>query len=158
MYNGVKLFFKGGFFSESATSLSNLPISPKTISQKTILNMKFKIPAHDSIMLWAGVLNFNSRYFFGTFRNIPIFIQRFIKRCVWNETKNSFFCYLMYKKILLNRHSIYAASDKKKQYFNSRVSNIESDNSQNVGLEDYNNISDRIFPHFTTPSIKICLG
>ena len=24
----------------------------------------------------------------------------------------------------------------------SRVSNIESDNSQNVGLEDYNNISD----------------
>ena len=41
---------------------------------------------------------------------------------------------------------------------NSRVSNIESDNSQNVGLEDYNNISDRIFPHFTTPSIKISLG
>ena len=40
----------------------------------------------------------------------------------------------------------------------SRVSNIESDNSQNVGLEDYNNISDRIFPHFTTPSIKISLG
>ena len=40
----------------------------------------------------------------------------------------------------------------------SRVSNIESDNSQNVELEDYNNISDRIFPHFTTPSIKICLG
>ena len=42
--------------------------------------------------------------------------------------------------------------------FISRVSNIESDNSQNVGLEDYNNISDRIFPHFTTPSIKISLG
>ena len=41
---------------------------------------------------------------------------------------------------------------------NSRVSNIESDNSQNVGLEDYNNISDGIFPHFTTPSIKISLG
>ena len=40
----------------------------------------------------------------------------------------------------------------------SRVSNIESDNSQNVGLEDYNNISDGIFPHFTTPSIKITLG
>ena len=37
---------------------------------------------------------------------------------------------------------------------NSRVSNIESDYSQNVGLEDYNTISDRIFPHFTTPSIK----
>ena len=42
--------------------------------------------------------------------------------------------------------------------FNSRVSNIESDNSQNVGLEDYNNISVGIFPHFTTPSIKITLG
>ena len=41
---------------------------------------------------------------------------------------------------------------------NSRVSNIESDNSQNVGLEDYNIISDGIFPHFTTPSIKIGLG
>ena len=40
----------------------------------------------------------------------------------------------------------------------SRVFNIESDNSQNVGLEDYNNIFDRIFPYFTTPSIKITLG
>ena len=41
---------------------------------------------------------------------------------------------------------------------NSRVSNIESDNSQNVGLENYNNISVGIFPYFTTPSIKIALG
>ena len=40
----------------------------------------------------------------------------------------------------------------------SRVSNIESDNSHNVGLEDYNNIFDRMFPYFTTPSIKITLG
>ena len=40
----------------------------------------------------------------------------------------------------------------------SPVSNIGSDNSQNVGLEDYNNISVGIFPHFTTPSIKISLG
>ena len=40
----------------------------------------------------------------------------------------------------------------------SQVSNIGSDNSQNVRLEDYNNISDRIFPNFTTPSIKISLG
>ena len=37
----------------------------------------------------------------------------------------------------------------------SRVSNVEYDNSQNVGLEDYNNISVGIFPYFTTPSIKI---
>ena len=40
----------------------------------------------------------------------------------------------------------------------SRVSNIESNDSQNVGLEVYNNIFDRIFPYFTTPSIKITLG
>ena len=40
----------------------------------------------------------------------------------------------------------------------SRVSNIESDNSQNVGLEAYNNISDGIFLNFTTPSIKVSLG
>ena len=49
-------------------------------------------------------------------------------------------------------------SDVFKSGGNSRVSNIESDNSQNVGLEDYSNISDGIFPHFTTPSIKINLG
>ena len=41
---------------------------------------------------------------------------------------------------------------------NSQTSNIESNNSQNGGLEDYNNISDGIFPHFTTPSIKTSLG
>ena len=29
------------------------------------------------------------------------------------------------------------------------MSNIESNNFQNGGLEDYNNISDGIFPHFT---------
>ena len=40
----------------------------------------------------------------------------------------------------------------------SEVSNIESENSQNVRLEDYNNISDGIIPHITTPSIKISLG
>ena len=33
--------------------------------------------------------------------------------------------------------------------------NIESNNSQNGGLEDYNNISDGIFPHFTTPIIGV---
>ena len=38
------------------------------------------------------------------------------------------------------------------------MSNIESNNSQNGGLEDYNNIFDGIFPHFATPSITIRLG
>ena len=51
------------------------------------------------------------------------------------------------------------AKKKKKKFENtSRMSNIESNNSQNGGLEGYNNISDGIFPHFTTPSIKITLG
>jgi hypothetical protein len=40
----------------------------------------------------------------------------------------------------------------------SRTSNIESNDSQNGGLEDYKNNSDGIFPHFTTPSINISLG
>ena len=34
----------------------------------------------------------------------------------------------------------------------SRVSKLESDNSQNVELEDYNNISVGMFSYFTTPS------
>ena len=34
------------------------------------------------------------------------------------------------------------------------MSNLETNNSQNGGFEDYNNISDGIFPHFTNPSIK----
>jgi hypothetical protein len=38
------------------------------------------------------------------------------------------------------------------------MSNIESNNPQNGGLEDYNNISEGIFPNFTIPSIKISLG
>ena len=40
----------------------------------------------------------------------------------------------------------------------SRTSNIESKKSQNGGLEDYNNISDGIFPHFTTLSKILSLG
>ena len=34
----------------------------------------------------------------------------------------------------------------------------ESNNIKNGGLEDYNNISDGIFPQCTTPSKKISLG
>ena len=55
-------------------------------------------------------------------------------------------------------HRVRIMSNSKYKLDISRVSNIDSDNSQNVGLEDYNNISDGIFPHFTTPSIKISLG
>ena len=38
------------------------------------------------------------------------------------------------------------------------MSKIEFNDSQNGGLEDYNNIYDGIAPNFTTPSIKISLG
>ena len=55
---------KVAFFSESAISFSNLPISSKKIFQKTILSLKFKILAHNSIMLWAGILNFKFRIVF----------------------------------------------------------------------------------------------
>ena len=34
-----------------------------------------------------------------------------------------------------------AHGDANERVYNSRASNIESDNSQNFGLEDYNNIS-----------------
>ena len=40
------------------------------------------------------------------------------------------------------------------EWLGGLVSNIEYDNSQNGGLEDYNYISGGIFQHFTTPSIK----
>ena len=51
-----------------------------------------------------------------------------------------------------------AQKDLKKKVFkvNSQTSNIKSNNSQNGGLEDYNNICDGIFPHFT-PTIKMSL-
>ena len=52
---------KGGFFSESAIRFSNLPISSKKIFQKTILTLKFKIPTHNIILLWTGILNFKFR-------------------------------------------------------------------------------------------------
>ena len=41
--------------------------SPQKYSKKTILNLKFKIPAHNSSMFWAGILNFKFRIVFGIF-------------------------------------------------------------------------------------------
>ena len=35
--------------------------------------------------------------------------------------------------------------------YKSRMSIIECNDTLNGGLEDYNNISDRILPHFSTP-------
>mgnify|MGYP007022731055 CR=1 FL=1 len=52
--------------------------SPKRIFQKTILNFKFKIPAQNSIMLWAGILNFKFRTVFWNIFFLEIW--RFEKR------------------------------------------------------------------------------
>ena len=59
--------------------------SPKKIFQKkTILDLKFKIPAYDSIMLWPEILKFQVQdsfleYFFwrfGGLKNESIFLKR----------------------------------------------------------------------------------
>ena len=51
-------FIKGGFYSESAIGFLDLQISKKKIFQKTILNLKFKIPAHNIILFWAWNFKF----------------------------------------------------------------------------------------------------
>ena len=52
-------------FFQKVIPFSNLPISKKKeIFQKTILDLKFKIPGHNRIMLWAGILNFKFRMVF----------------------------------------------------------------------------------------------
>ena len=40
------------------------PYLQKKIFQKTILNLKFKVPAHNIRLLWAGILNFKFRIVF----------------------------------------------------------------------------------------------
>ena len=46
-----QIFVKGGFFSESVIRLSNLH---EKYSKKTILSLKFKFPAYNSLLLLAG--------------------------------------------------------------------------------------------------------
>ena len=69
--------------------------SQKKIFQKNILNLKFKIPAHNSIMLWAGILNFKFRI---VFWNIFLEIGRFEKRIALSEkeTPLAFIFEIMY--------------------------------------------------------------
>ena len=55
---------KCGFFSESAIRFSNLKISKKNFFQKTILNLKFKFPTKNTLLLLAGNLNFKFRIVF----------------------------------------------------------------------------------------------
>ena len=52
---------KVAFFSESVIRFSNLQ---KNLFQKTILILKFKFPAYNSKVLWAGNLNFMFRIVF----------------------------------------------------------------------------------------------
>ena len=51
-------------FLESAIRFSNLQISKKKYSKKTILSLKFKFPANNSKMFLAGNLNFKFRIVF----------------------------------------------------------------------------------------------
>ena len=87
---------KGGFLSESKICFSNLPISK---------NLIFEIPAHNIMLLWAGILIFKFRIIFwniffwrlgglkneshflkkrhlknsSLFRNIKLFVRPFYK-------------------------------------------------------------------------------
>ena len=69
---------KCGFFSESAICFSNLPISQKRYSKK--LSWAW----NDSIMLWAGILNFKFRI---VVWNIFLEIGRFEKQITLSEKK-----------------------------------------------------------------------
>ena len=55
---------KGGFFFRKCDVFFKSPNLQKKIFQKTILNLKFKIPAQNIILLWAGILNFKLRIVF----------------------------------------------------------------------------------------------
>ena len=59
-------------------------ISKEKIFQKTILNLKSKIPAHNSIIIWAGILNFRFRI---VIWNIFLEIWRFEKHIALFENK-----------------------------------------------------------------------
>ena len=56
---------KGVFFQKVKCVFSNLPISPQKLFKKTILSLKFEIPAHISKQLQIQISN--SGQFFGIF-------------------------------------------------------------------------------------------
>ena len=68
------MLLKVAFFRK-CDSFFRSPNLEKKIFQKTILNLKFKIPAQNSIMLWAGILNFKFKIVFWNvsfFQNLEI--------------------------------------------------------------------------------------
>ena len=60
-YELTDICVKGGFFQKVQFGFFK---SPNKIFQKTILNLKFKVPAHNIRLLWAGILNFKFRIVF----------------------------------------------------------------------------------------------
>ena len=58
----MHFFYSKGVFLRKCDSF--LKSSKKRYSKKTILNLKFQITAHNSIILWAGILNFKFRIVF----------------------------------------------------------------------------------------------
>ena len=54
---------KGGIF-QRVRFVFQISQSSKKLFQKTILKLKFKIPAHNIILFWAGILNFKFRIVF----------------------------------------------------------------------------------------------
>ena len=70
-----------GVFFRKCDSFFKSPILPKKIFQKTILNLKYKISANNSIMSRVGVLNFKFRIvfwniFFGDMKNELHFLKK----------------------------------------------------------------------------------
>ena len=57
------ILLKVAFF-QKVRFIFQISQSPKKIFQKTILNLKFKIPTHNIILLWGGILNFKFRIVF----------------------------------------------------------------------------------------------
>ena len=85
-------------FFRNCYSFFKSPNLQKKIFQKTILNLKFKIPAHNIILFWAGILNFKFKI---VFWNIFFFeIWRSKKRIALSETKPHFKSLLSYCTVL----------------------------------------------------------
>ena len=78
-------YTKGGFFQKVQFVLQ---ISKK-IFQKTFLNLKFKIPDHNIILLWAGISNFKFRIVFWN-----IIFGRFEKQIALSEKSHLYYSLL----------------------------------------------------------------
>ena len=89
---------KGGFFSESAIRFFKSPKLKKKF-QKTILSLKFKFPANNTLLLLTGNLNFKFRIVFWN-----IFFWRFEKHIAKKATftKACLFTYIW--EIVLLKH------------------------------------------------------